>query len=245
MSDSSAPPSAWQAWLAPRARQAWLNLRVWVPGLANPDLRARTVTLGSREARQGQTWDVELPEQCWSCGEREGLRRRAYDLAVRGFEFPLGIAAGALATSAIWFVWLVVWPGRLPLVLLLGTLLLGAAGVFIKSWVDEVSLGAWHCPRHLEAPPVEFVLEENQLHVVLPSTRLAEALAESVQQRRRSRRAYADDSAPPPPSGRDSRPHTEHPLPQSYHRATPDLPPIELADGPEDTPRADEPTQEE
>lgn len=234
-----APQSVWQS----RARQTWLNLRIWIPGLANPDLRARIVTFGAREARQGQTWDVELPEQCWSCGQREGLHRHGYEHEVRGFEFPLGITIGTLATAALWLLWLAFWPGRLPLALLLATVALGAVALLVKSWTDAVSLGAWHCPQHSEAPPVEFVLEENHLHVVLPSARLADAVAGLLQQRRRSRHAYTEDSGDAEPPPLEPRPHAEHPLPQSYHRATPELPPIELADGPDDTPRDDEPTQ--
>lgn len=233
------PPNPWQA----RLHQAWLNLRIWVPGLANPDLRSRIVAFGAREARQGQIWDIELPEQCWACGEREGLRRRSFDHDVRGFEFPLGIALGTLATAAVWLLWLSLWPGRIPLLLLVATLGMGAAAIYVKSWSDEVTLGVWFCPRHPEPPPVEFVLEEDRLHVVLPSAQLADALRKALEQRRRSRKAYASEFEDRPPAPNEPRPHAEHPLPQSFSRSTPDLPPIELADGPEDTPQGDEPTE--
>ena len=76
-------------WLRPLARQAWINLQVWLPILQNRTERERVVKFHPREHREGTRWSLDLPKQCWQCGATETLWDRELELEVRAFEYPL------------------------------------------------------------------------------------------------------------------------------------------------------------
>lgn len=231
--------SAWSA-LAPRLAQTWLNLRHWIPGLANPDLRGRTVTLWEREAHEAGCWHVELPEKCWNCSETDGLRRRTQEFSIRGFEYPLSIVGMTAGCAVVALGWLYVWPSWFALGTFCAVLAAGSIAIYVKSWPDRAKIGVWSCPRHArDEPLIQLVVEEDQLNLILPTRELARIASDAVRDRRRSRQAYTSGDQPlePPPAVHEPRSAPSpavglHPLPQSYRPTTAELPPIELADGP-------------
>jgi hypothetical protein len=234
----SAPPAGpsfvervWPV-VKPLVEWAGLQSKVWVPFLTTPVERARQVTYGARESRDGTKWDVTLPAQCWQCGTKQGLRSREYELDTRSFEAPVGILACAAGLSLFMFI-LSVWLGSwmcffASLLLLVG----GGAMMFVKSWPERVRLVVSTCPNHaddLRCP--EFVVYENEFQVFLATPQLADAARSELASKRRAGGRYApDDHAPaasPTAAAATPRP-AAGPAPQAYKRG--ELPPIKLDD---------------
>lgn len=235
--------------LRPCLAQTWLNLRIWIPFLLNPDLRQRRVRYWGREHREGDTWRIGLPAQCWHCGRTEGLRSREYDVDRRGFEYPLQIVAATLGSALLlaFFAWLLsssfLW--LLTLIVVAG----GVGILLLKSWSERVRLVMWTCGDHADTmPSPEYVVDQNELHVFLPTVGLAEATQADLTDERRRKGRYSGgatsgagaeprprgDHPTPPPSGDSTLPFGFAPPPKSV-----ELPPIKLS-GDEDAPTADD-----
>lgn len=236
----------WQA-MRPGLDQASLNLRVWLPILATPDMKGREIRYGAREHRTGLKWKIALPKQCWQCGKTDDLECRELSQSVRRFESPLTIISGTFGIAGVMLVLWVLGPWTLPLKLALVLILVGAALLFVKSWKERVRMTVWTCHEHAEelaAPGIS--AGDDDLFVFSATESLAEAARAELKAARRrdlpdrslssgqnrpvnaaqpeagqraDNRAPSDD-APPPPS---------RPLPS---RA--ELPPLKLAGDEED-----------
>jgi len=175
----------WPRW-KPRFWQTWLNLQVWVPFLQNPNTRARQILYWGREHREGHSWRIALPAVCWHCGRTEGLRSREYDVDIRSFEYALQLAV-ATAGSALLVLLLALWMSSWKLLLFALLLVGGGIGVIlIKSWHERVRLVMWTCREHgdtMKRP--DLVIDDNQLHVIMPTETLAGAAQEELNAERR------------------------------------------------------------
>lgn len=175
----------WPRW-KPRLWQTWLNLQVWVPFLQNPNTRAKQILYWGREHREGHTWRVGLPAVCWHCGRTEALRSREYDVEIRSFEYALQIAVAAAGATLLMLL-IALWRGSWPFFLF--ALLLAAAGVsliLIKSWRERIRLVMWSCREHGDAMTrPDLVVDDNQLHVIMPTETLAGAAQEELNAERR------------------------------------------------------------
>ncbi|MBX3413134.1 MAG: hypothetical protein KF708_10635 [Pirellulales bacterium] len=172
--------------LKPRLWQTWLNLQIWLPFLQNPNARARQIIYWGREHREGHAWRIGLPAVCWYCGRGEGLRSREYDVEVRSFEYALQIGA-ATAGFSLFFLLIAYWRGSWWFLLFaLITALAGVGMLFLKSWHERVRLVMWSCPDHAAAMlRPDLVVDENQLHMVMPTETLAGAAQEELNAERR------------------------------------------------------------
>lgn len=219
--------------LRPLARQGWWNLKVWVPFLLNPAERIRQVTYHSRENREGFHWTIQLPNHCWKCDQQEGLWRREIEIDLRGFEHAITIVAGAVGCFVFFFFFAAVFRSSVMLLFALLSLA-GAAGVFYaKSWLETVTVHISTCPEHApELPMPDMVTHENELHVFMPTERLAAAARAQLRAERQGR----DRSLPGAPRTAESElAHDDAPRGyRSPHGSAPprtvDLPPIKLAD---------------
>jgi hypothetical protein len=216
---------AWQESL-PFRRWAWLNLRVWVPFLATPDFRDRQVSYGGRENRDGTKWTVNLPKQCWQCSKKDGLRSREYEADARSFEAPVAILActvGVAIFALLIGLWLY-WPLALFSVAILAG---GCVFMYVKSWPERVRLVQWTCTDHADAMrQPEIVVYENELHLVLATSELAEAASAELAAKRRAGGKHSEESSD---STVDPMVRVESPAPQKpqgYKRD--ELPPIKL-----------------
>lgn len=224
----------WWPRAQPLVQQTWVNLRVWIPFFMNPDLRDRRIRYWAREHREGMTWKIALPSQCWHCRGKEMLRSREYDVEVKAFEYALEVVAGTAA--AVLLVWLfALWLGSWKL--LVFSLFLAAAGVgivMVKSWTEQVRLVMWTCRDHADQMrQPELAVNQNELHVFLPTISLAQATqAELEAERRRLAGArpggvHTDDVT----FASDATLPMDHPRPRPagpVPPAKPDLPPIKL-----------------
>jgi hypothetical protein len=234
--------------MRPRLWQTWLNLRIWLPFLLNRADRTRQVVYWSREYRQGLTWDIALPKQCWKTGATDGLERVKFTVSLRSFEYPLPLFGGTLVLVALILLiaWLVGWwMGLLVALLAAGG---GFALLMIKSWRETVNVSLWSLPEHVDVlSRPDVVSDQDQLYVYVPTSALAEAaLAEQKEERKRKTQDRGG-FAPPPvhdedrpserkvdrPAGRRDDQGSERPA--SVYRPyspppAPDLPPIKLAD---------------
>ncbi len=243
--------------LAVRARpalwQVWLNLRVWLPVLLNPPLRARTVQYGAREAREGFRWRIELPERCWKCGGGAQLQLRRCEVERRSFEYPLVMVASALG-AAFFFFLLMYWIDSVTLAFLfLASLAAAPILLWVKSWQEHVALAAWACEAHAAEPvELDMVVDQDELYLYAPTVELAEVARQELHaarvkhassrgrsggaaaehddavSRRRFREDADDETAGDEPRGRY--------VPKVVLPPVPDLPPIKLA-GEEDEPK--------
>jgi len=216
---------AWQESL-PFRRWAWLNLRVWVPFLATPDFRDRQVAYGGRENRDGTKWNVNLPKQCWQCSKKDGLRSREYEVDTRSFEAPVAILActvGVALCALLLGLWL-----YMPLALFSFAILAGGCVMlYVKSWPERVRLLQWTCNEHADGMrQPEFVVYENELHLILATSELADAASAELAAKRRAGGQHAEkgsDSTVDPMARVDSPAPQK---PQAYKRD--ELPPIKL-----------------
>jgi hypothetical protein len=227
--------------------QAWLNLRVWAPALANPHFRARQIKYRSSENRTALQWLVALPRQCCQCGAAEDLRNREFRRDVRAFDAPLAILAGTWGFAALLLlVWLTFgWSWTLQLALIL--LLLGAGLLWVKSWQEDVRVSMWACSNHFDGVSEPgLVIHDDELFVQVPSSSLAETAKAELVAARRQRRHYPEAVAgapqPSPAASRPSAAGEKQGGPPSTEPAPfvppprGELPPIKLA-GDEDEPR--------
>lgn len=198
------PHPGWWERARPRLRQTRLNLRVWLGMPLPPAMRDCVVRYTARENRVGLEWDVELPVQCWRCAAQSGLRRKRIKRLVRAFGSAVPIAAGAAVLIAILFslqclVWVVFRESLLGIgaltLIVLALPLLAAAIIRLRSWRESVRVSIFACAEHAdELPPPDAVVDDEQLHLILPTASLAEeAWAELRDARRRLARSLPDE----------------------------------------------------
>ena len=239
---SSSPGAAaanryWQA-MRPAVDQSLLNLRVWLPILATPDMKGREVRYGAREHRAGTKWQISLPEQCWQCGKTEGLQKREVSRSVRRFESPLSIISGTFGVALALFVLWVAWGWGLSLALLLT--IVGAVLLFVKSWKERVRMTIWTCPEHAaEFAPPEISPGEDDLHLFVATESLAQAARAEIKAARRRNLPERPVSGDTPenadkPAVRERpanrAPSPDEPPPPSRPQPTrTELPPLKLA----------------
>ncbi len=216
----------WQT-LRPPLEQAALNLRVWLPVLSTPDMKGRQVKYRARESRVGLKWQLALPKQCWQCGKTDGLERRETNQSLRCFDNPVAIVSGSFGSALLLLlVWVFApwgWPLKLSLLLMIG----GSVLLFIKSWKERVRIIIWTCPEHAaELPPCNFAVNEDELHLFVPSEPLAETARAQLQAARRGETAARtqrtkDEASGAVPSDNQGRPSSS-PAPRT------ELPPLKL-----------------
>lgn len=241
---SSSPGAAaanryWQA-ARPVLDQSLLNLRVWLPILATPDMKGREIRYGAREHRASTKWQIALPEQCWQCGKTEGLQKREVSRSVRRFDSPLSIISGTFGVSVVLLVFCILL--RSPMLFNLAFLLAIVGGVllFVKSWKERVRITLWTCPEHAaEFAPPEISPGEDDLHVFVATESLAEAARAEVKAARRrnlpERPAGADpteraDKPAVRERAANRAPSSDEPPPPSRTLPTrTELPPLKLA----------------
>ncbi len=230
---AAAKETARRAWpiIEPIIHQGWINLRVWVPALANPDFRDRQVVYPAREFRERNVWTIELPQQCCVSDQTAGVEATTLRESLRCFELPMQIIAGSLAGFGFFgLLWL--WLGGFKLFCLsLLSLAVGAAGLWLKSWAEQINLVIWSKAEHKSAVQFpEAVIFDDALHLMLPSSTLANAARMQIAQQRREQNKYGvaspADEAPSPSASATSR--TPPPPVQPYKRD--ELPPIKLDD---------------
>ncbi len=175
--------TAWPV-IEPFLKRCWLNLRVWVPQLANPDFRARQVVYHASDVLSDGYWNVELARQCWQTGQTEGLVEHKLELPVRSHENPLQIVLATVATLMVLFLlWWFFSLGGIILWLVAG--LIGFAVLRLKSWPEHVRLTYWASTTAGDAmPPPEVVAADGRLTVVTFDKRLAEATRKSIAAKR-------------------------------------------------------------
>jgi hypothetical protein len=192
----------------PLTERAWLNMRVWVPFLANPQMKVGQVRYAAREGRDGTQWNVTLPAQCWQCGAKESLLTREYQRELRSFDAPLAILAGALGGAFFLFLLGGFWSTFY--LLALACLVGGAAMMFVKSWPEQVRLSIASCAAHADQVRCpDLVVYDNELYVFAPSAELAQTARAEIIARRRSEQRYASPEersarAPAPPLSLDA-----------------------------------------
>lgn len=189
--DTQSPPGAWRDDLRPRLRQAWLNLQVWTPGLANPDARSRQVRYTAREHRSGLRWRIALPEQCWHCGQTNGIRGERLEFVIRAFERPLTINAVGGALVALLLLLAVAWLSWF-LFLLAGATLGASVGLLlIKSWREDIEAVIWCCADHCpKSTSIQCSFDDDELVLFAPTAALAEAVRDEITAKRRGKAAY-------------------------------------------------------
>ena len=188
-------------WLRPLARQAWINLQVWLPILQNRTERERVVKFHPREHREGTRWSLDLPKQCWQCGATETLWDRELELEVRAFEYPLQVLAGMLGAAG--FFLFVAWVAGSwkSLLLYFLSLIVGGIVLWVKSWPETVKMRLWTCPQHaaeMRAPTMG--IEEGELFLFMPSEGLADEARRELRRARLERDSLlpgATRSGPP------------------------------------------------
>lgn len=220
--------------VGPRARpyldRAWRNARIWIPFLGTPSFRARQVTYGARENRDGVSWNVVLPQRCWNCSAIEGLHSREYDFDERSFESPVGILAVTIGLA--FFLLLLTFLWWKFIFLAFAALVGGAVLAYVKSWPEQVRVIVWTCDAHAgELRSPDAVVHENELHLLLPSASLAEAARSELAARRRAagRHGQGTTETTDPMLSQQARPASEPssaPAPAPYKRD--ELPPIKL-----------------
>lgn len=228
-----------RARLRPIARQSWLNLKIWVPFLLNPSDRNRQVTYHAREHREGFRWTILLPRQCWQCGTEEQLWDREFEIDRHGFEHAVTIVVASLGCAGFFLLFFIATFRWQLLLFAILSLVMGGAVLWAKSWLETVTITIATCPAH--ANDLVFpgaVVDQNELHLFMPTERLANATRNALRAERRGR----DQGLPGAPRQSESRGDADvdadqHQEPDRYRRPpTPppsriqDLPPIKLAD---------------
>ncbi|MBL8827150.1 MAG: hypothetical protein JNM18_09200 [Planctomycetaceae bacterium] len=192
--------NAWPV-IEPFLKRCWLNLRVWVPQLANPDFRARQVVYHASDVLSDGYWNVELARQCWLTGKTDTLAEHKLELPVRSHENPLQIVLATVATLMVLFLlWWFFSLGGFILWIVAG--LIGYAVLRLKSWPEHVRVTYWASPEAGDAMPApEVVAADGRLTVVTVDKRLAEATRKSIAAKRaaaaQARAAGFAPAAPP------------------------------------------------
>ena len=234
----------------PALAQLAVNMRIWAPFFSNPFHRSTLVRFSSEDDRVGLSWKVVLPRQCWQCGQKTGLAPMEYEQAIRAFDNPIAIVGGGLAAAFIGLI-LFLWMPGISTFVVLALIVIAASGLLLlKSWQEVVRLTMFSCPVHVgEMRSPEMAIDDQKLHVFLPTPELAATTADEIAERRkhhaRSRTMAAEGSASErsfaavEPSPRSAPAPSEAPLPFTPRSEALDLPPIKLA-GDEDEPPAGE-----
>lgn len=230
---AAAQATARRAWpiIEPIIQQGWINLRVWVPALANPDFRDRQVVYPAREFRARGVWTIELPQQCGLSDQTAGLEATTLRESLRCFELPMQIIGGAAASFGF-FALLWLWLGGFSLFCLtLLSLVGGGAGLWLKSWAEQIHLVIYSTSEHKSSVQFpEAVIFDDALYLMLPSSTLANAARMQIAQQRRAQNKYGvagtADETPAPASATAVR--TPPPPVQPFKRE--ELPPIKLDD---------------
>jgi hypothetical protein len=221
-------------WLRPLARQAWINLQVWLPFLQNRTERERMVKYHPREHREGTRWAIVLPRQCWRCAATDTLWDRELELEIRAFEYPLQVLAGMLGAAGFFLFLAWAFGSWRMLVFYLLSLLVGGVVLWVKSWPETVKLQMWTCPQHaaeMRAPTMG--IEEGELFLFMPSEQLADQARRDLRAARLERDSLLPGAPRSTPSststadvghagGGPARPAAPGPI-------FPELPPIKLA----------------
>jgi hypothetical protein len=237
--------------MRPALARLAVNLKVWAPFLSNPFQRSTLVRFAAEDDRVGLSWNVVLPRQCWHCGQKTGLTPTEYEQTLRAFDNPIAILGGGLAGVIIGLILLLVMPGFVAFVLFVLLIAIAAGVMLLKSWQETVRLTMFSCPAHVaEMRSPEMAIDDQKLHVFLPTAELAAATADEMAERRkqhaRSRTMAAEGSASqrsfeavePAPRARSAAPPSESPIPLPPRAEPIDLPPIKLAGDDDEPPLA-------
>ena len=228
-----------QSWtfLRPRLWQTAVNLRVWVPAFSNRGVEVRRVRLWAREFRHGLTWQFDLPQQCWKCGQTDELVSRRIERRVRSFDMPLVNAAGMGGVTLALLLWASWFDSYVVSILALASIPVGFAVVMFRSWVEEVELRIWSCREHEEElQPPEMVVDQGELFLFTATAELAKAANRELASRRRRDVArhgspQAASDRPTSATGDESESADKPPEPGTLfgnRPPKPDLPPIKL-----------------
>jgi hypothetical protein len=223
--------------LKPMVDEAWLNLQVWIPFLANPQLRARQVKYRARENRDGMEWSVKLPRQCWECGTKTAIKSRSYDKDIRTFEHGVSIIGVTLGCFMLLVLVGLVFRWVPPLVMAPLSLVVGGGVLFIKSWIERVELTMWTCDAHADAMRCpELVIEDELLVVHAANPVLADAAIEELRAERSKGPRYVSPETTKGPRPSETVPMNSSPAPSpaaGTGLGRQELPPIKLDAAPE------------
>jgi hypothetical protein len=175
----------------PWLERALLNLRVWLPALRTPYMKARQLKYRASDARSGMTWKVGLPQQCYACGKTEGLTLHKFSQELRVFDSPMTILGGAFGlTTVLSVVFLLTSFKPTFLILAVVAAIFGVVFQFIKSWKERVKISIWSCAEHRdELTPPEVVSHDEDLYIYLPHESLVEpARAEMIASRKKDQK---------------------------------------------------------
>lgn len=217
-------------YLRPHLRQTWVNVKVWAPFFANPFDRERCVRYWARESREGLTWKIALPSRCYSCKATEELLRREYDFTIRAFEYGPAIGLATIGIAAFFFILSVVFLSVTTFLLTLILLLGGGLLMYLKSWQERVRVFISTCRDHADGlTRPDAVVDDNNLHLFLPTPELAQAARVELQAERIRNRPLGGETGGYTPRGPDAgTSHRQDGLGPTVRRA-PDLPPIKLS----------------
>jgi hypothetical protein len=233
----------------PALHRLAVNLRVWAPFFSTPLHRSTLVRFSSEDDRIGLDWKVVLPRQCWQCGQKSGLSPTEYEQAIRTFDNPVAVLGGGLGIVFVGLVLFLFMPGVTTFVIFALLAAVAAGIALLKSWQETVRLTMFSCSVHgadMRCP--DMAIDDQKLHVFLPTAELAAAAADEAAARRKkhaqSRTMAAEGSAsqrsfaavepvesPRSPAPSEAPIHVSRPEPV-------DLPPIRLA-GDDDEPPAE------
>jgi hypothetical protein len=232
--------------MRPALGQTAINLRVWVPFFTNPFQRSTLVRFASEDERVGLSWKVALPRQCWQCGSTTGLSPVEFEESIRTLDNPVALLGGSIAAISLVLLLFLLMPGVYTFFLLFLVSAIALAVVMLKSWREDVRLTMFTCQDHrATARCPDMAIDDQKLHVFLPTAELASAAAAEIAARRKdharkrgmgSEEPHSERSyAAPPPRLAPSPPASEEPI--RLARPEPvDLPPIKLAGDDDDLP---------
>jgi hypothetical protein len=211
---------------APHAARAWMVLKVWAPFLAAPNFRQRQVAFDARESRESGVWNIDLPRKCLDCGSDEVTTQHQFTQRLRNFETPLPIVGGILGVFAFFMlIAFFLWGTAFWLALL--TLVGGTILMFVKSWDEDVQLTCWSCATHAaDAKCPDMVTNEEELVVIVPSAKLAQAGRGQVIAARHAKRGGPAESPPSAATPGAAAPSSPAPTPPARPAIRPgDAPP--------------------
>lgn len=230
---AATPARRWATAVGPWLDRVLLNLRVWLPALRTPDMKARQVKYRARESRKAMTWSIGFPRQCWQCAATDGLTSRKFSDEIRSFESPTNILGGTWGVAAVFlFFWIFIgggWSLKMAFLIAAG----GLIALWVKSWKERVRVTVWSCAEHLdELMPPEAVSYDEDLYLYAPSEQLAEAArAELIAARKKEGKHPSDASPPraPPPRVPTQANELAPPPPAPPVVVREELPPLKLA----------------
>lgn len=234
-----------------KMQKLWRRLCVWMPTLANPHEKRCLIRYESRDARTGMKWTVVLPRQCWMCGQEEDLSPRRFDEHLRVYHQPVMIVSVAAAIAVLIMLTTLCWMSIWLVALVCIGIVVGGAWVLLKmkSWYEDVRLHVWSCHQHagiLEQP--DTIIEDEALHIFLPTPEIARAAREDLKERRKSGPRGKDAPADSESSGASAAPPSTPSSPMPDRARSPyrpvvqqeELPPIKLHGDEDDDPAGDD-----